>query len=90
LDQAKARYNETGFRADTEWFLNMEKHHWYLCRKHQIIMRELGKRRKSEDLKRNITLERIFIRLVKDVIPKDEYLRLWQQAKDEYGNNDQC
>ncbi len=91
LDEAKSDAAANGVFFDRKWFLSAK----YTLRKkgmrHQRLLRIVADKKRSLREKKasnqDLVRERIFIRMVRDIMSKDKYLALWQAVDKEFYTN---
>lgn len=83
LDTAKAGVMADGVYADAKWFAAAQGALRFKGREHQMILRELGGRRKSSNRAANASHERLFIQVAKRLLSEDLYNDIWAHVRDE-------
>ena len=82
LEFAKSEANETGNYSDSRWFNSARHAARMLGREHQMVMQELGRRRKAERRAFNASAERRFVDIAKIRLDPELFDSLWRDASE--------
>lgn len=81
IGRAKAEAASSGVYSDSDWFHRASTAMRMMGRDHQLLLSELGSRRKAGRVMHNAVIERQFVEAAREMIDKETFIEIMNAAK---------